>query len=443
VTRRILLTLAATTAVVLIAFLVPLFVLVRDVAADRATNAALLVAQPLVPVVGTLAPEGIDAAATQAADAADRPVTVYLADGTVLGSRVERTTAVDLAATGRSFVEENEDGRSVLVSVAGRPEGNAVLRVDVPTSALRSGVTSAWLALLGLALGLFAVALAVGALLSRSFLRPLQDLTSVAARMESGDLTARVEPSGPPELRTLGGTLNRLAERVRGLLQAERESVADLSHRLRTPSTALRLDAEMIDDRSDRQRLLTDVDALDRQIDEVIREARRPSAEPGVVGCDAGAVVRERVQFWSALADEQGRSVTTALPSGSLMVACGARDLGEALDALLDNVFVHTPDGSRVSVTLEPGETTVDLVVEDAGSGVADTAVLERGVSGIGSTGLGLDVARRTATASGGSLAIERSATLGGARIRLRLGRLPSRAAVDPPRPRGTAAPST
>ncbi len=162
-TRRILLTLAATTAVVLIAFLVPLFVLVRDVAADRATNAALLVAQPLVPVVGTLAPDGIDAAANQAAAAADLPVTVYLADGTVLGSRVERTTAVDLAASGRSFVEENDDGRSVLVPVAGRPEGTAVLRVDVPTSALRSGVPLRVLALLGLALGLFAVALVVGA----------------------------------------------------------------------------------------------------------------------------------------------------------------------------------------------------------------------------------------------------------------------------------------
>ncbi|MET0741241.1 MAG: HAMP domain-containing sensor histidine kinase [Candidatus Nanopelagicales bacterium] len=425
-TRRILLTLAATTAVVLIAFLVPLFVLVRDVAADRATNAALLVAQPLVPVVGTLEPDGIDAAATQASAAAERPVTVYLADGTVLGTGVERTTAVDLAATGRSFVEENDDGRSVLVPVAGRPEGTAVLRVDVPTNALRSGVLSASLALLGLALGLLAVALGVGALLSRSFLQPLHELTSVAARLQAGDLSARVEPAGPPELRSLGGSLNRLADRVRGLLQSERESVADLSHRLRTPSTALRLDAELIDDPDDRQRILTDVDALDRQIDEVIREARRPSAEPGVVGCDAVGVVHERVQFWSALADEQGRVVSIHLPQMSLRVVCGARELGEALDALLDNVFVHTPDGSRISVTVEPHDTTVDLVVEDAGPGFADSAVIERGVSGIGSTGLGLDVVRRTAEASGGSLSVNRSPLLGGASVLMRLGRLAS-----------------
>ncbi len=78
-----------------------------------------------------------------------------------------------------------------------------------------------------------------------------------------------------------------------------------------------------------------------------------------------------------------------------------------------------------MSVTVDPRNTAaVDLVVEDAGPGLADAAALERGVSGIGSTGLGLDVARRTAAASGGSLVIDRSPRLGGASVRMRLGRL-------------------
>ncbi|MGW0806806.1 sensor histidine kinase [Nonomuraea sp. NPDC002799] len=136
------------------------------------------------------------------------------------------------------------------------------------------------------------------------------------------------------------------------LLAAERESVADLSHRLRTPLTGLRLDAESLLDAEEAARLQTRVDALQRAVSAVITEARQRSADRGT--CDAAMVVRERVRFWSVLAEDQGREVSLSLPSAPLPVAVEAEDLAACVDALLGNVFAHTPEGIAMSVSLGP-----------------------------------------------------------------------------------------
>jgi signal transduction histidine kinase len=213
--------------------------------------------------------------------------------------------------------------------------------------------------------------------------------------------------------------VNRLAGRIDELLAAERESAADLAHRLRTPLTALRLDVEGLPD-ADRARLLADVDAVGQGIDEVISEARRPIREGLGAGCDATTVVGERVHFWSVLAEEEGRAVTVELPGVPLPVRVAATDLGAAVDALLGNVFSHTPDGTAFAVAVRPRAAGgAELTVSDTGLGTEPAAV-ERGSSGGGSTGLGLDIARRTAEASGGELRIASSPA--GTSVTLELG---------------------
>ena len=102
-------------------------------------------------------------------------------------------------------------------------------------------------------------------------------------------------------------------------------------------------------------------------------------------------------------------------------VRASPEDVAAALDALLENVFAHTPDGAalRVTVVADP-EGGGTVTVEDAGPGLP-TESARRGVSAGGSTGLGLDIARRTAESSGGSM---RTGTglLGGALVELDLG---------------------
>jgi signal transduction histidine kinase len=102
-------------------------------------------------------------------------------------------------------------------------------------------------------------------------------------------------------------------------------------------------------------------------------------------------------------------------------VAAEPRDLGDALDALLGNVFSHTPDGVpfRVKVGVAPGPRPW-VEVSDGGPGMPNADVVERGRSVSGSTGLGLDIARRAAERGGGSMVIS-SDPRGGARVQLLL----------------------
>ena len=139
-------------------------------------------------------------------------------------------------------------------------------------------------------------------------------------------------PHGPGRARPARTRCARSARRSTGwrrasseLLAHEREAVADLSHRLRTPVTALRLDVESLPRRARAGTGSTaDVDELTRQIDALIREARRPVREGVEARCDARAVVAERVEFWAALAEDQGRAVALTLPAGPSPVRAGA-----------------------------------------------------------------------------------------------------------------------
>jgi signal transduction histidine kinase len=204
----------------------------------------------------------------------------------------------------------------------------------------------------------------------------------------------------------VGAAFNFLAGRVRELLAAERESVADLSHRLRTPLAVLRLQAEALPEGQARERLVEAAVELEQAVSGIINEARRPvrgAAAPAVA--DLGAVAGERAEFWGALADEQHRDWTARVSGdGPHLVPVAAEDLEAALDVLLGNIFTHTPEGCGFSVTVEPEPGGGHrLTVADFGPGLPAGDVAERGRSGAGSTGLGLDIARRTAEGAGGA----------------------------------------
>jgi signal transduction histidine kinase len=419
VRRQITLLVAATTSIVLLAFLLPAASLVARVAEARALDTAQAQLQVLIPSVG-LDERADVAAAVSAGSGSERTVSVRWTDGTWLGEPGQLGKD-DPPVT--ADVLEGEDGTR-LVQPVRRADGTAVIEVFVPAEQLRAGVTRTWAVLSGLGLVLLVLALLVADRLARSLTRPVTELASTAQRLGSGDLSARATPAGPPEVRDVGLAVNRLAARIGELLTAERETAADLAHRLRTPLTALRLDVESLLP-EDRERLMDDVDALNRSIDEVIAEARRPVREGLGAGSDATAVVADRVRFWSVLAEEEQRAVVVELPEGALPVRVAATDLAAAVDALLGNVFAHTPEGTGFRVAVRPWNGGAEVLVTDDGPGLVDAATaLERGRSGGGSTGLGLDIARRTAEASGGTVRLTSSSA--GTTVALELGRAPA-----------------
>ncbi|MGH9231569.1 MAG: sensor histidine kinase [Acidimicrobiales bacterium] len=420
--RRLLLVVVATTSLVVVAFAVPLGALVRSVARDRALSAAERDLGALAPVLA-LSPEAeaVDAAMARTGAGADGRLTVWLPDGTRLGDPTpDDDQALALARDQRFSFSQDRDGARELYTVVVTGTGNAdvsVARARVPQSLLDDGVTTAWAALAGVAAALVVAAALIADRLARSVTRDATGLSATARALASGTAEARARPGPTPELADAARALNLLADRIDELRAAERERVADLSHRLRTPLTALRLDAEAAGDPD----LVTGVDRLEAAVSDLIHSARRP-LRPGLATerSDLAAVARDRATHWSALADDDGRAWTLEIePDGPAPVRLSSRDAGAAVDALIGNVFAHTPEGSAYAVAVRRHDGTVELAVDDAGAGIADPgAALARGATLAGSTGLGLDIARRSAEAAGGRLTIERS-SLGGARVRL------------------------
>jgi signal transduction histidine kinase len=412
VRRQITLLVAATTSVVLLAFLLPAAALVSRVAEARAMDAAQAQVQFLTPTVGLRGPEEVTAGLIGTAN--DLRTGVRWTDGTWFGDPHDRDVEVPAGP------EEVRSGAgTLLLQPIDRPGGTALIEVFVPAEVLRAGVTRTWLVLGGLGVVLLLLALLVADRLARSLTRPVTELADTAHRLGTGDLSARVRPAGPAEVQEVGAAVNRLAGRIGELLAAERESAADLAHRLRTPLTALRLDVETVPS-PDRERLLDAVDSLGRGIDDVIHEARRPVREGVGAGCDAVDVVVGRAEFWSVLAVDEGRSLQIEHPGGPLPVRVPATDLAAAVDALLGNVFAHTPAGTALHVDVRPRDDGgAAVTIADDGPGFDVTAV-ERGRSGGGSTGLGVDIARRTAESSGGAMRVASSAR--GTAVTLELG---------------------
>ena len=406
--RRLALVVSATMALVLIAFVVPLAVLVRVLVADRAIASANSEAQQISAIVATTpARSTLTISVEQLIVAVGHPATVFLPDGTTIPASARRTPAVELSGLGRSISVNDAGGREILVAVQGLPGGGtAVVRTFVSNAELSRGVTRAWIVLAGLGIVLLGLGIALADRLLGTVTRPIGELALVSRRLAAGELDTRARPTGPHEVREVADSLNYLAGRIRDLIWQERESIADLSHRLRTPLTVLRLEAEAMPESADPDgRLVAQVQALDNAVTSLIEDSRRRSDGPG--SCDAAQVISERAAFWSVLADDQGRDMRLELALGPVMVRVAGHDLAACLDALLGNVFAHTPEGTAFTVRLKTRAGGGGVVtVEDTGPGFPQGDPVRRGASSGGSTGLGLDIARQTAEASGGSLTV-------------------------------------
>ena len=415
--RRLALVALATTALVVLSVLLPLGVAVRTIARDRAVRDGELQAQGLVPVLAVVH----DRASVQRAIALSQArgtaeLSVVLPDRTVVGVPLLDLRLLDAPRRGRAVNVTSNGGVEVLTPVDGTDGSRSIIRVRVSGGALTRGVASAWLILALLGVAMLLIAVAVADRLARSIVRSVRHVEQVTQRLQAGELSARAIPDGPPEVQAVALTLNQLAGRITELLQNERETMADLSHRLRTPIAALRLEADSLKDPVEAERVTSGVDEIACAVDQLIGQARR-SAPAGPSTCDLVEVVRDRCAFWAVLAEEEHRRFDTVIRGDPIIVTIGAEELAACVDTLLGNVFAHTPEGTAFRVTVDD----YALAIEDDGPGLADGPVAVRGRSGGGSTGLGLDIARTTAEHLGGRLHLG-SGTLGGARVEIRFG---------------------
>ncbi|WP_255447361.1 sensor histidine kinase [Schumannella soli] len=260
----------------------------------------------------------------------------------------------------------------------------------------------------------------IGFILSRSITRRLRLLRHATERFARGDRAVRADAeSGAPEVRSLAGSFNTMAARIDDLIAQQRAFAGDASHQLRSPLTAVRLRLEHarelvgVDPEGATQRLdvaEAELDRLDELIEGLLVLSRAEDAA-AVETVDAGAIARERVEAWQALAEERESVIELDGAADPLLVSAVPTAVDQVLDNLIDNALRAGGPGTRIRVSLAaaPDDAdAVDLHVIDNGPGMTAEQRARafdrfwRGRNDDLGSGLGLAIVARLVRASGG-----------------------------------------
>ncbi len=300
------------------------------------------------------------------------------------------------------------------------PLGTVVL--ERPTGPLNQNIANLWLYLIVLACGAMAAAVLVAIYFARWVSRPLARLDTAARRIADGDLTIRARTGyGPPELRRMAATFNMMAGRLEALVHGHRAMVADASHQLRTPLTALRLRLDLLAADSppaaaaELAGAQEEIARLSRLVDGLLATARAEALTEQLENTDVLAAVSERVAAWQPVANGHDAKIVVeggageGSVSGGLRVALGAGHMEQILDNLIDNAIdaIGTRGGS-LWIRAEASDAGVVLTVADDGPGMTlqerSRAFLRYTTGSQNGTGLGLAIVHRLVTANGGTI---------------------------------------
>ncbi len=303
-------------------------------------------------------------------------------------------------------------------------EARGVVVTVSPTDGLRAGELRAW----SLVAAAVVVALGLGVLVAlpvvRWILRPVLRLDEGTGRVAAAVLAGGVaEPvsdgSGPPELRRLSASFDRMAETVTQALAAQRAFVADAGHQLRNPLTALRLRLSNLQGHveeaavEDQVAALEEAERLSTLLDGLLALARAERTVT-VQRVDVDEGVDDRLEAWRPLAEHTGLRLVREGARG-LQVGAAAGGIETLLDAVLDNAVKFSPPGGTITVRTAAVDGHVEISVRDTGPGLA-LEELERATdrfwrspeqSNVEGSGLGLAIAARTVQLAGGDLRLE------------------------------------
>ena len=330
---------------------------------------------------------------------------------------VDEAKLIQAALSGRSVTAYGNDGDRPwahaavpVISDQGQPVG--VVLLGVPAVSTENRIHDIWLALTGFGVGLVALTALVGVLLARSLTRPLGRLGNTVRDFAGGHLDVRAGgDDGPPEIRSLASQFNDMAGRMTELLEAQSRFVADASHQLRSPLTALRLRLENLEVDSvgpSAEGIAAagrEVQRLSRIVDGLLTLSRAGGEGSRRQAVDVGEVIEERCDAWSALAEERHVALMPTPGKGPATVRWVPGDLDQILDNLVANAVDASPGGTSIKVLLRREESGwLELHVVDNGPGMSEadrSRAFDRfwqgSATGDGHSGLGLAIVRQLA----------------------------------------------
>ncbi|WP_103503516.1 MULTISPECIES: HAMP domain-containing sensor histidine kinase [Streptomyces] len=302
----------------------------------------------------------------------------------------------------------------------------AVVLTDSPTGPLRSRILRGWVPI---AVGEgAAMALAVGAafLLTGWVLRPVRDLDRAAHGIATGRMYSRVAAAGgPPELRRLAASFNEMADHVEEVLEQQRAFVADASHQLRNPLSALLLRIDLLGlelppGSEEFASVRAEGRRLARVLDDLLDLAVAEHSTAHLRTTDVAELVAERAASWRPVADREGVALEVTGPP-ALTAWADPVALSSALDALIDNALKFTPADGAVTLSTRPDGDTVRIEVADTGGGLTDEELGRIGDrfwrsgrhQNVSGSGLGLSIVKALLTSGGADIGYARNSPTG------------------------------
>jgi two-component system, OmpR family, sensor histidine kinase BaeS len=260
---------------------------------------------------------------------------------------------------------------------------------------------------------------ALALLLARRITRPIRSAAAVATSIAGGDLTKRVDVSGPPEMRALSAALNEMADALAEQEQVRREFVMNASHELRTPLTNLQGYLEAF-----RDGVMSPTPELMESLGEEVDRLRRLAASldvlagadddrPVPTSLDLGAVVMAAVDLAAPAFGRRSITVTTSLANDVIVVA-RHDDVAQVMANLLENAARYTPHGGQVEVEMSRANDGAIVRVTNSGDEIPEAElrrVWERFYRveksrdrASGGAGIGLAIVRRLIEDAGGNV---------------------------------------
>jgi signal transduction histidine kinase len=352
-------------------------------------------------------------------------------------------TRLDVPPRGSSLLQQLSPGDGPALEVASSLLVDGTLFQVGRTTTRRAAMLERYRETATLLFALIVLAgLAGGITLTWRALQPLRDLTDTLTHiLQTGRTTERVAVRGTADpLDSLGALVNRMLDRIDGLVAGMRSTLDTVAHDLRTPMTRLRGTAEMAlqsgrtadDYRNALADCLEEADRVSGLLDALMDLAE---AETGAMRLrhdtvDLVAAVREAMELYTEVAEEKAVELTLDAGPGIPSIEGDRLRLTQVFANLIDNAVKYTPGPGSVTVTIAPSEGGVAAVVSDTGPGIpasdqpriwdrlyrGDQSRSQRGL------GIGLSLVRAIVHAHGGRATVE-SSEGAGARFRIWLPR--------------------
>ena len=218
-----------------------------------------------------------------------------------------------------------------------------------------------WTFLFSFLLSVLSVA-TVAVLMGRRIAKPMLSLAAAANRLGRGEEVGELPEAGPLEIRSTVRAFNLMRGRLDRFVRDRTAMLAAISHDLRTPITSLRLQAELVEDRDSRTRILATLDEMQHMIEDTLAFIREDMQREGTRTVDLNALIESVAADLTDLGHE-----FVVSESDRVLVKCRALALRRAVRNLLENAGTH---GMRSTVRIVREDGYLCVVIEDEGPGI-------------------------------------------------------------------------